>query len=277
MSARARREPVFFWQGLLILLPVGVMAAIGLTAILRDKAAVEQQARQRAEEVVQQLAPEVGRRVFVELGAFDLCGLEWLEYERLRLAGGRAGTSGEGVSSRMKESELNGAPLRSWQAMYPDLRPEEIFPNRVLAAGDRGLARGPGQDQPPHPPGWFLALTGEQRRSWEALGQAELSGKKAGGLGAAVKGFLELNPTVEARANAELIRLEGEPGREPIKALRSFAEAHRGMMSEAGVPLSNLALAEALRQAGSGPELGTVLDALVDELLEGRVCCCRSC
>jgi len=270
MSARARREPVFFWQGLFILLPVGVMAAIGLTAILRDKAAVEHQARQRAEEILQQLAPELGRRFAVELAAFDLSALDWFAYERLRLEGGRARTSRERVSTRINESELNGAALRNWQAMYPDLRPEEVFPDRVLPPGDRGLTRAPGYDQPPRPPEWFLALTEEQRRSWDALRQAELSGTKAGGLEAAVKGFLELNPAVEARANAELIGLEHEPGRDPVRALRSFAEEHRGMMSEAGLPLSNLALAEALRQAGSGPELGTVLDALVDESLEGQ-------
>jgi signal transduction histidine kinase len=270
MSARERREPVFFWQGLLILLPVGLMAAIGLTAILRDKAAVEHQARQRAEEILQQLAPELGRRLSVELAAFDLCGLDWFDYERLRLEVGRGRTSQERVSNRIMGSESNGAALGNWQAMYPDLRPEEIFPDRVLPPGERGLTRVPGYDQPPRPPEWFLALTEEQRRSWDALRRAELSGTKAGGLAAAVKGFLELNPAVEARANAELIGLEHGPGREPVRALRSFAEEHRGMMSEAGVPLSNLALAEALRQAGSGPELGTVLDALVDESLEGQ-------
>jgi signal transduction histidine kinase len=270
MSARARPEPVFFWQGLLILLPVGVMAAIGLTAILRDRAAVEHQARQQAQEILEQLAPELARRFLVELAAFDLSARDWFDYERLRLAGGRARTSQERVSARLKESELNGAAFRDWQALYPDLRLEEIFPDRVLPAADRSLTLAPGYDQPPRPPEWFLALTGEQRRSWDALRQAELSGVKAGGLEAAVKGFLELNPAVEARANAELIGLEHEPGHDPVQALRSFAQGHRGMMSESGLPLSNLALAEALRQAGSGPELGTVLEGLVDESLAGQ-------
>ena len=64
-------------------------------------------------------------------------------------------------------------------------------------------------------------------------------------------------------------RLEREPGRHSVRALRTFAQKHRGTLSEAGLPLSNLALAEALREAGSGPELGTVLDGLVDEVLEG--------
>jgi len=145
-----------------------------------------------------------------------------------------------------------------------------MFPDRVRPRGDLRLAGAPGYDQPPRPPDWFLAFTENQRRSWDALCQAELSGMKAGGLEAAVKGFISLNPPVEARADAELIGLEHEPGHDQVRTLKLFAEGHRGMMSEAGVPLSNLALAAALRQAGSGPGLGTVLDALVDESLEGQ-------
>ena len=270
MSARARREPSFFWQGLLILLPVGVMAAIGLTAILRDRAAVERQARQRAEEILQQLSPELGRRFSVELAAFDLAAQDWLESERLRLGGGSGRPAGERVSTGTQGAEPDGAAPRNWQALYPDLRAEEMFPDWVRPRGGRGLAGVSGFDQPPRPPDWFLALTEEQRRAWDALCQVELSGTKAGGLEAAVKGFISLNPPVEARADAELLGLEHEPGRDPVRTLRLFAEAHRGMMSEAGVPLSNLALAAALRQAGSGPGLGTVLDALVDESLEGQ-------
>jgi signal transduction histidine kinase len=204
------------------------------------------------------------------LAAFDLSALDWFEYERSRLEGGRARTSRERVAARINQSEFNGAASTNWQAMYPDLRPEEMFPDRVPPPGDRGLTQATGYDPTPRPPEWFLALTDEQRRSWDALRQAELSGTKAGALEAAAEVFLELSSTVEARANAELIGLEHEPGPDPVRALRSFAEEHRGMMSEAGVPVSNLALAEALRRAASGPELGTVLDALVDESLEGQ-------
>jgi signal transduction histidine kinase len=270
MTTRAKPEPVFFWQGLLILLPVGVMAAIGLTAILRDKAAVEQQARQRAEEILQQLAPEMGRRILAELAVCDLAGLEWFEHERQRLEQRGARMSRVPLFPRTEGFESSGDPFRNWQAMYPDLRPEEIFPNRVWLAGDSRLARAPGYDQPPRPPEWFLALSAEQRRSWEALRQAQFSGTKAAGLESAVKGFLGLYPAIEARANADLIQLEQKPGSGLIRALTLFAAEHRGMMSESGVPLSNLALAQALRQAGSGPYLATVLDALVDESLEGQ-------
>jgi hypothetical protein len=45
----------FFWQGLLILLPVALMAGFGFWAILRERNAVEQQARQRAKEILSSL------------------------------------------------------------------------------------------------------------------------------------------------------------------------------------------------------------------------------
>ena len=268
MSARASRKPVFFWQGLLILLPVGLMAGIGMTAIVRDKAAVEQQARERAQEIAGQLAPELGRRLAAELAAFDLSGAASVESQRLRLDPGRSRSAREPAISRTNDAGPNGATLTNW--VFPDLGPEEMFPDRVLLPADGGPDQAAEYDPPPRPPEWFLGLTQEQRQSYDALRRAQLPGTKAGGLGAALKAFLALDLGVEARANAQLVQLELEPGREPVRALRAFAQEHRGMRSEAGLPLSNLALAEALRQAGSGPELGSVLDALVDESLAGR-------
>ncbi len=267
MSARAGPGRVFFWQGLLILLPVGLMAGIGLMAILRDKAAVERQARARAEEVLGQLAPELGRRFTAELAAFDSCGLEWFEGQRLRLHKERARASGESAANHTNGTGLDSLRLQVWAV--PGLPPEAIFPDRLLVrmAGPGALA--PGDDQPPRPPDWFLGLAPKPRRAWETLRQAQLAGTNGGKLEAALKGLLDLDPPPDARANAQLLELEREPGRHSVRALRTFAQKHRGTLSEAGLPLSNLALAEALREAGSGPELGTVLDGLVDEVLEG--------
>src|SRR6516162_11138386 len=48
-------KPTFFWQGVLILLPVLLMAGFGTWAILRERRAVESDARQRAREILQSL------------------------------------------------------------------------------------------------------------------------------------------------------------------------------------------------------------------------------
>jgi signal transduction histidine kinase len=59
----APRKPSFFWQGLLILLPVVVLSLAGLPSMRQDKRIVEAQARQRAQE----LADELADRIEVEL------------------------------------------------------------------------------------------------------------------------------------------------------------------------------------------------------------------
>jgi signal transduction histidine kinase len=50
------RSPSFFWRGLLILLPVMVLSAIGFFAVRQDRLTVEAQARHRAQEIADDLA-----------------------------------------------------------------------------------------------------------------------------------------------------------------------------------------------------------------------------
>ncbi len=57
--ARARRPPTFFWQGLLILLPVAVLSVVGFLALRQDRRLVEAQARQRARELADGLADKL--------------------------------------------------------------------------------------------------------------------------------------------------------------------------------------------------------------------------
>ena len=49
---RSIQKPTFLWQGILILLPILLLAAFGFIAIVRDRAAVEEEARQRAIEIL---------------------------------------------------------------------------------------------------------------------------------------------------------------------------------------------------------------------------------
>ncbi len=62
---RDERKPGFFWQGLLLLLPVAVLSVAGLASLRQDKRLVEAQARQRAQE----LADELAERIDAELSA----------------------------------------------------------------------------------------------------------------------------------------------------------------------------------------------------------------
>jgi signal transduction histidine kinase/tetratricopeptide (TPR) repeat protein len=50
-------KPTFLWQAVLILLPVAILAAIGWISLRQDKALAEQDARQRAQAIADQLLP----------------------------------------------------------------------------------------------------------------------------------------------------------------------------------------------------------------------------
>ena len=65
------RPPTFLWQAVLILLPVLIMTVIGLVALSRDRTAVENEARQRAEELIERLQDTFGRRVASELSTIS--------------------------------------------------------------------------------------------------------------------------------------------------------------------------------------------------------------
>jgi signal transduction histidine kinase len=49
--SRTSRKPTFFWQGMLILLPVAVLAAIGWVSLRQDKILAEHDARERAQTI----------------------------------------------------------------------------------------------------------------------------------------------------------------------------------------------------------------------------------
>ena len=55
-APQTQRKPTFLWQGVLILLPVAVLATVSLVALRQDERAAEQDARNRAAENVQSLA-----------------------------------------------------------------------------------------------------------------------------------------------------------------------------------------------------------------------------
>src|ERR1051325_8647608 len=53
------RKPAFLWQGILILLPVVVLAAMGVFALRADKGVAKTQAVQLAQAVADSLMPEL--------------------------------------------------------------------------------------------------------------------------------------------------------------------------------------------------------------------------
>ena len=192
MSGARGPGRVFFWQGLLILLPVGLMAGIGLMAILRDKAAVERQARR-------------ARRRF--LGSlprnWDAASPpSWQPSTRAGWNGSRASgcaftRSAPAPAGRARLTTPTGpawtaSELQVWAV--PGLPPEAIFPDRLLVrmAGPGALA--PGDDQPPRPPDWFLGLAPKPRRASGNLAPGAVGRDQRWEIGGGVEGLAGPGP-----------------------------------------------------------------------------------
>jgi len=248
---RPDRKPTFLWQGLLILLPVAALAVVGLSAITRDRAAVQEDARRRAHEILGHMSDGLGRRVAGQLTAFDPVARNWFEHYRLGVA---AWPGSESRRSWEASNPSYETDLRAWRAACPELRPEEVFPLQLAFKPNGDLEWPFGYEQPPQPPAWLSALSTEQRAAWAVLRQTEYSRNDAGETDALVERFLAMQPPPEAQANARLIRLRSELASqtpaESVTNLLGFADRYGDALSESGVPLSHLALAEALNRAG---------------------------
>ena len=56
---RRNRPPTFFWQGVLIVLPLAVLAALGLFSLRQDKVLAQHEATERAQRLADQLAQDL--------------------------------------------------------------------------------------------------------------------------------------------------------------------------------------------------------------------------
>src|SRR5436190_21457654 len=59
VKPRFNRKPTFLWQALLILLPVCVLAVFGVASLRQDRLLVEQEARERASRVAEDLSERI--------------------------------------------------------------------------------------------------------------------------------------------------------------------------------------------------------------------------
>jgi signal transduction histidine kinase len=258
-SLRLTRKPAFLWQAGLILLPVLIIAAVALTAIIQNRTEVEREARLRAEEVARQYGKELERSWGFFLMQQDQYSHEWSDY----LANVVGGWPGGRRRKRFRQGEAEEAArlpaqLAEWQAQYPGLRVEEVFPDGFWLTAEGRFRDGLEFNPAPQPPGWFTALSSAQRAAWETLKAAAASGASLKEVEQRVAQFQENGPEREAGTNAAFIDLRAKlttipPEAAVAEALR-FSQECRETISETGLPLANLAFGEALRYARStGP------------------------
>ncbi|HXI71810.1 MAG TPA: ATP-binding protein [Verrucomicrobiae bacterium] len=159
-APQTQRKPTFLWQGVLILLPVAVLATVSLVALRQDERAAEQDARNRAAENVQSLARAMRSPVNDELQRFFTLQNAWMM--GLRLA---SQPDASGVSPDAKLQ----ADIEKWERDYPGLKLKELAtpPGNILTDGRQ--IQPPDFPAVPVPPKWFRELSPKQQELWESL------------------------------------------------------------------------------------------------------------
>lgn len=248
----------------MILLPVVIMAIVAVTAIIRDRAMVENEARQRAGEILQQINQGFGDRLAGHLSDYELCLPFWRD-ENWNEKVLRPGDSSRSIFEKEKISLAQR--LDNLPGSIPLSFVGEAAIKFTLAFDRDGALRQPPGDSVPRPPQWRLEFAPEQLAAWNSLEEAVADSTNPARIETAWREFSETKPPVEALADAEFLRLQAnlraEPASNAIPQLLRFSEHCHGdadaqgtnnrrwknPITESGIPLSSLALAEALKRA----------------------------
>jgi signal transduction histidine kinase len=239
-------QPNFLSQGLLILLPVLLMAGFGTWAILHERKAVEQDARQRAREILDALPYNFAGTLTFRLDflATQSADQSVIPENAAQLASGEAdGSIREwGGAGNILAGEITNSPMWSVPS-------GEVWPMNFLL-DTNGNFWDLTYDEAPQPPSWLAALTDEQRTAWAALRTSDLN--KDLSISNRVENFFQTAPPAPARECAEFIRLraqsDSQSDLEAAKVLLAFATNCSAVEMDTGVPLSNLATAQLLRR-----------------------------
>ncbi len=130
VGTRKQRKPTFFWQGLLILLPVAVLVTAGLWTLRQDRASMEHDARVRAEPLAATTLTELKQHLHqITIGVKD---------------GRRVIISGEAMWFEIRpDNSLDQPWPLTWPptpAPFPTNFVERLYPERTLLWRDAGAA-----------------------------------------------------------------------------------------------------------------------------------------
>src|SRR5882724_4513263 len=192
-KSNPNQKPKFLWQGVLILLPVAVLAIVSLISLRQDERAAEQDARSRAAENVQSLARAMRPSVDDELHRFLTLQNVWMS--GLRLAAHPA------VSGTFPDAGLK-TDIEKWERDYPGFRLADLAtPEGEILVDGRQIA--PAEiSAVPTPPKWFRELSPEQRKFWEDLRSAAANRDGATKIKNRQEAYLSTRPPGDARQAA---------------------------------------------------------------------------
>jgi signal transduction histidine kinase len=256
-SLPGKRQQSFLWQAGLILLPVALMAGFGFWAILRERNAVEQEAQQRAREVLQAIPSDwFGRIAANRLTQCEGPKGGWLTYLQMGVAAWPENKNRKQILADSNESWAISNDLAVMRSAFPGWQ-NGPFPQATFSLNTNGdLVFG--HQMPLRPPTWLVNMSTGQHEAWTAFQRAAYASESFSNLAGLFNAFRQTQPPPSALVCAEFIRLRNglssSSATNAIHQLLSFADHHYNVISESGVPLSTLALAEALKRAqDSGP------------------------
>jgi signal transduction histidine kinase len=210
------QKPKFFWHGVLILLPVAVLAIVSLVSLHQDKRLAEQDARNRAAENAQSLARDI--RYVVN---FDLQRFIDLQNDWTRISASRRDAGIALLNTRLKSD------MDKWTQDYPavKLADRSASEGEIMTDGRQILP--PDDSLIPKPPKWFLELSPRQRDLWNHLRSA------SGLVGIRIReqAFLDSNPTDDARLAARYLTNTPE----------QFSTNSRLLATESGISFQDIA------------------------------------
>lgn len=230
-------------QLVLILLPVTVLAIAGMISLAHDRAAVQDAARRRAEELSRELADKLSESLPSELVRLEQAGDEW---------------NGIGVGLTLARP-VGSAPLRlaalsaDWRERYP-LPPADVLPISLRFNADGILLDPTPYPAVPVPNPWSARLSGKTAEAWGDIVRLHSQDAEPTVLDSAVRAFERLSDDATCRHELALLRLLRETNRfHREDGLLGLAEsaAVQQIIGEAGLPLGIAALAAALRDASN--------------------------
>jgi signal transduction histidine kinase len=241
--SRTDRKPTFLWQVILILLPVALLAAVGLYSLRQDKLLAEQDARELANSTAQRLAQVVSLETPTQLLDYVNANIEVQINRKVELGFSQwaGGTDLDKVRRR----------IETWQQVNHGL---DLF---TMPLAGCQINEDPRLCQPrdyalaPDPPLWPKELTSEQMRLWQSAQAAEFVSGDIAAAQSALDKVIASNPPEGARAEAEYVRLclqtHDLPSNEAAAQFVDSAWAKSDQLSEAGLPIGQLICYNGLR------------------------------
>ena len=243
-----QRKPTFFWQGLLILLPVAALALSGLFSLRQDRLLAGQEAKDLGSSIAERLAQAIG----------DETSRRLTDYREVNFSLRAHRTSDLGLSQwagggSRKRRRLPCNISKTWGQANPGVDLSAMpLSDCALSAGDEVSLPSYPKFYPsaPPPPEWLQQLTLEQEHLWESANECRFVSRDYPATQAALEKFIDAKPPKGARANAEyLLLLAKAHGMPAGKAAAQFAESswnNSDQLTDGGLPVGQLICYQAL-------------------------------